>query len=151
MAKLTKLQQTFIIQQLACFRSQSEIVDAVKETFGLAIDRQHVFYYDQTRRTNEKWKAIFEATRQRFLEEISEIPIANQAYRLRELQAMYDAQKRQTRQNEGLKKEILEQAAKESGGQFTNKQKHEHAGKDGKPIQTETRVILPPAPELPPA
>jgi hypothetical protein len=31
---------------------------------------------------------------------------------------------------------LLEQAAKEAGGAYTNKQKLEHTGKDGGPIRT---------------
>jgi Na+-transporting NADH:ubiquinone oxidoreductase subunit NqrC len=63
--------------------------------------------------------------RDRFLNEISDIPIANKAYRLRVLQRMStDAEKMK---NMGMTAQLLEQAAKEVGDVYTNKQKVEQS------------------------
>ncbi|HEX8567734.1 MAG TPA: DUF2280 domain-containing protein [Pyrinomonadaceae bacterium] len=123
MPRLTKQQQAFIVQQLACFRSYSDVCADVKETFNLEIERQHVYHYDQSRKTNEKWKEIFDATRKAFLKEASEIGIAHQAYRLRKLQEIFDRQNSQARRNDVLLMDVLEHAAKEKGGVFTNNHK----------------------------
>lgn len=43
--------------------------------------------------------------------------------------------------NTALAAQLLEQAAKESGGAFTNKHRLEHTGKDGAPIEQRTAVV----------
>ena len=58
-----------------------------------------------------------------------DIPIANKYYRLKQ----YQRQLEKTR-NVKTALKILEQAAKDIGGQFTNRQ--EITGKDGGPVQT---------------
>lgn len=73
----------------------------------------------------KKWVDMFNTTRDRFLNEISDIPIANKAYRLRVLQRMStDAEKMK---NMGMTAQLLEQAAKEVGDVYTNKQKVEQS------------------------
>jgi hypothetical protein len=57
--------------------------------------------------------------------EISDIPIANKAYRLRVLQRMATAE---NMKNMGMTAQLLEQAAKECGDAYTNKHKVEHSG-----------------------
>lgn len=124
MARLTKPIQTFITKQLAMFSTPQEVVDLVKENFdGLEVSRQQVFFYDASMNPAipEQWKAIFEATRKNFLEDVSTIPIASKSYRLRELDRLYGNQKRQKLQNTVEMRATLEQAAKESGDAFTNK------------------------------
>jgi hypothetical protein len=65
--------------------------------------------------------------------EISDIPIANKAYRLRVLQRM--ATTAENMKNMGMTAQLLEQAAKEVGDAYTNKLKVESTGKDGGPIE----------------
>jgi hypothetical protein len=73
----------------------------------------------------KKWVDMFNTTRDRFLNEISDIPIANKAYRLRVLQRMStDAE---SMKNMGMTAQLLEQAAKEVGDVYTNKQKVEQS------------------------
>jgi hypothetical protein len=54
---------------------------------------------------------------------------------LKELDSIYHAQKQAKLKNPVEMRAVLEQAAKESGGQYTNR--HELTGKDGGPMQTE--------------
>lgn len=143
MATLKDVHKTFIVQELACFQSYSEVAGSVKQMFGLEIERQQVYSYDPTRnKIAAKWTAIFDATRAKFLDDISKIPIANKAVRLFELQKIYENQKAAKSQNTKAMKDTLEQAAKESGDAFSNKQKLEHTGKDGAPIETKQSVDL---------
>ena len=134
--KLTQAVQQFIVEQLAFYKSPSQIVELVREEFEVQVSRQLVRTYNpiQSPRLAKQWSAIFEATRKRFLETVADIPIANQAYRLNEIQSLYLGAGR----NAGLKKELLEHAAKEVGGMFTNRR--EISGQGGAPIQVETRT-----------
>ncbi|KAG0938830.1 hypothetical protein G6F31_015392 [Rhizopus arrhizus] len=88
----------------------------------------------------KQWLQLFNDTRQRFRQEVAEIPIADQAFRLRALGKIYD--RHISRGNVVGAAAVLEQAAKEAGGLFTNKQKLEHAGAGGGPIQTEQERFL---------
>lgn len=125
MTTLTEDVKAFIVQALACFDTPTQVSEAVKEEFGLEVTRQQVASYDPTKRTSrglaKKWQAIFHATRKTFLEETAAIPIANQSFRLRALQKMYE--KTATRGNVGLAAQLIEQAAKETGGMFVNRLK----------------------------
>lgn len=85
---------------------------------------------------SKKWVDLFHATRERFQTEISDIPIANKAYRLRVLDRMMTSAEKM--RNIALATEIIEQAAKECGDAYTNKHKFEHSGPNGGAIQTIT-------------
>jgi len=141
MAKLTEPMKLFIVQALACFDTPTQVAKAVKEEFGVEITRQQVQRYDPTKVLGEdcskKNRAIFEATRKEFLEDVGRIPIAQQAYRLRVLQRTLD--KVEGQGNTAMVSQILEQAAKESGGAFTNKTKLEHSGEIRQP---ELKLVL---------
>jgi hypothetical protein len=134
MAKLTEPVQTFIVQALACFDSPTEVAKAVREEFGVTIDRQQAQQYHPERRASkgmaEKWVKLFHATREQFLKEAGKVPIAQQAYRLRSLQRLHELAV--SRNNAALAAQLLEQAAKEVGGAFTNRR--EVAGPNGGPI-----------------
>lgn len=133
-AKLNDGVRTFIVQALACFDTPSVVVKAVKEEFGQSITRQSVECYDPHKRAGrdlaKKWRAIFEQTRETFLEDTSKIGISHRAVRLRALQRMAD--KAEGQGNMVLASSLLEQAAKEVGNGFTNRR--ELTGKDGKDL-----------------
>lgn len=135
---LTDEIKQFIVQQLACFDTCSQVAKQCKEEFGIDIERGHVNAYDPTKRQGQqcakKWKELFAETRKRFLEDTSTIPIANQAFRLTKLNELYEKVAKQG--NTSMAASLLEQASKETGGMFTNRQKIEHTGKDGGIIQT---------------
>ena len=140
MAALSPEVKAFIVQALACFDTPTQIAEQVKQEFGLTITIQQVSSYDPTKaiakNLGQKWIDLFNATRSRFQTEISDIPIANKAYRLRMLNRM--AAKAETMRNLALTASLVEQAAKECGDAYTNRQKVEHTGKDGGPIESAT-------------
>ncbi|ENU3987661.1 DUF2280 domain-containing protein [Enterobacter kobei] len=140
MATLKGEVKAFIVQSLACFDTPSQVVELVKKEFGLSITRQQVESHDPTKANGrglaQKWVDMFNATRERFQNEISDIPIANKAYRLRVLDRM--ATRAEGMKNLALTAGIIEQAAKECGDAYTNKHKFEHSGPNGGAIQTIT-------------
>ncbi|MBK2493745.1 DUF2280 domain-containing protein [Klebsiella pneumoniae] len=140
MAALKPEVKAAIVQMLACYDTPSQVVEAVQKDFGIAITRQQVETHDPTKVSGKtlakKWVDLFNRTRDRFLNEISDIPIANKAYRLRVLQRMSTTA--EGMKNLGMTAQLLEQAAKEVGDAYTNKHKFEHSGPNGGAIQTIT-------------
>lgn len=126
--KLTTEQQTYIIQSLACFMAPSEIIEAVREEFKVTITHANVRDYNPSNNEQlaEKWKALYEETRRAYLKEVASIGVFHRTYRLHQIQKLYH----QAGKNIILKKELLEQAAKEVGGLFTNKRTFELEARD---------------------
>ena len=81
MAALKPEVKAAIVQMLACYDTPSQVVEAVQKDFGIAITRQQVETHDPTKVSGKtlakKWVDLFNLTRDRFLNEISDIPIAN--------------------------------------------------------------------------
>lgn len=130
MAALSAEVKAFIVQSLACYETPAKVIELVKENFKVTVTRQQVSAYDpanaMAKSLSKKWIDLFNATRTRFQTEISDIPIANRAYRLRVLDRMtVNAEKMK---NFGMTAQLLEQAAKEVGDVYTNRQKLEHSG-----------------------
>jgi hypothetical protein len=123
MATLKDEQKLFIVQCLACYDTPTQVVEAVKDEFGLLLERPQIQSYDPTkvqgRDLSKKYREVFDATRRAFLEDISKIPIASQSFRLRSLQRMHDYA--MSKKNYVMAASILEQAAKEVGNVYTNK------------------------------
>ncbi len=132
MAALKEPVKIFIVQSLACFETPQQVVDAVKQDFNIEITRQQVALYDPTkvagRNLSKKLKDLFERTRKDFRENIEDIAIANKAFRLRELQKMYEDSGR----NKRVKQHLLKQAFQETDGRVT---KQEITGKDGADLE----------------
>ena len=124
MAALSNDVKAFIVQALACFDTPSQVVEAVQKEFSIAVTRQQVETHDPTKYSGKglakRWVALFEDTRKRFREETADIPIANRAYRLRALGRM--AEKAESMENMALTAQLLEQAAKEVGDVYVNRQ-----------------------------
>ncbi|HED2371269.1 TPA: DUF2280 domain-containing protein [Citrobacter freundii] len=133
MATLKGEVKAFIVQSLACFDTPSQVVELVKKEFGLSITRQQVESHDPTKANGrglaQKWVELFHETRKRFQTELSDIPIANKAYRLRALDRMMT--RADGMKNMALAASLMEQAAKEVGDAYSNKQKVEHTSPDG--------------------
>lgn len=93
MAALKEPIKIFIVQSLACFETPQQVADTVKQEFKIEISRQQVSLYDPTkhvgRNLSKKLKDLFEQTRADFKSNIYDIPLANKAVRLNELQKMY--------------------------------------------------------------
>ncbi|MDU6413467.1 DUF2280 domain-containing protein [Mixta calida] len=140
MAALSTEVKSFIVQSLACFEPPSKVVEMVKAEFDVQVSRQQVSQYSpgnaMAEKLSQKWVDLFNVTRERFQQEIAAIPIANKAYRLRMLDRM--ATRTEGMKNFALTAQLIEQAAKECGDAYTNKQKVEHTGKDGGPIESAT-------------
>ncbi|HDY6675917.1 MULTISPECIES: DUF2280 domain-containing protein [unclassified Leclercia] len=144
MAALKGEVKAFIVQSLACFDTPSQVVESVKKEFGLAIPRQQVESHDPTKANGkglaQKWVDMFNATRERFQTELSDIPIANKAYRLRALDRMMT--RAEGMKNMALAASLMEQAAKEVGDAYSNKQKVEHTSPDGSMSPRPTTIRL---------
>lgn len=138
--KVSEAAKLFIVQSLACFDSPSVVAAALKTEYDVTISRQTIESYDPTKaagaKMGPKWREIFDATRQAYLKDIAKIGISHMPVRLRILQRMVD--KAENQGNSALVAQLLEQAAKEVGGSFTNRR--EITGKDGGSIKTETKA-----------
>lgn len=128
--------KAFIVQRLACFDTPTRVAKAVKEEFDLTVSRQRVHYYDPTHRMGRALMpdlaGLFHQTRDKFLSDPPACPIAQANYRLSVLQRALEIA--ETRGQLTEVRAILEQAAQEVGGRYSNKLKLEHAGPDGKAL-----------------
>lgn len=147
-SKLTREQQTFVVQSLACFDSLATVVAAVRKEFKVDITPQSIEGYDPTKRAGRNlsklWRGIFETTREEFLKNSAAIGVSHKSVRLRAIQRM--AEKAESQGNLALASQLLEQAAKEMGDSYTNRHKLEHTGANGGPMQVQRieRVIVKP-------
>ena len=134
MAALKEPVKIFIVQALACRDTPQEVADQVLQEFGVKIDRKQCQLYDPTKAAgknlSKKFVELFNKTRTDFDAGLIDIPIANKHYRLKQ----YQKQLERNAKNTVMSLKILEQAAKDCGGQFTNKQ--EITGAGGGPIET---------------
>lgn len=124
----------YIVQSLAAFDTPSQVAEAVKDEFGVSITRQGVHAYDPTKANgkdlDQRWKTLFEESRKSFLANVTDVPIANKATRLRALHRMATAAERKG--NYPLAAQLHKQAAEEMGNAYTNRR--ELTGKDGKDL-----------------
>lgn len=136
MAKLTDPIKQAIVQSLACYDTPTQAAERVQQEFGLKLTRMQIATYDPTKGSGKnlsaKLRALFQATREAFLRDTASIPVAQQSYRLRVLQR--ELERAESRGNSGVVLQLLEQAAKEVGGFFTNRR--ELTGKGGGPLAT---------------
>ena len=141
MATLKEPVKIFIVQSLAC-RDTPQVADAVKQEFKIEIERQQVAAYDPTKSRgkdlSKKFVDLFHKTRADFDAGLIDIPIANKHYRLKQ----YQKQLERNAKNVVMSLKILEQAAKDVGGLYTNRK--EITGADGGPIKTENEQTQPP-------
>lgn len=132
MAQLKKEIKIFIVRSLAQFNTPTETAQAVHQEYGVQITKQNCEKYDPTKRSGQDLSAElrkeFEATRQDFLDKPQNIPISNLSYRQARRQKVLEG----AGNNKMLIMSVLEQAAKDVGGVFTNRK--EITGKDGKPL-----------------
>lgn len=131
MPKLTKTQQRFIVQALARFRTPTEVASEVAERFGVEVSRQQVWHYHiESGEQAAEWRKLHDETRAQFVKETALIGVSHLAFRLSTYQRMLE--RALAMGNLNLAKEILEQAAKDSGGLFTNRR--EMSGMGGGPV-----------------
>nr|WP_024308512.1 DUF2280 domain-containing protein [Pseudomonas sp. P818] len=144
MAALNNEVKSFIVQALACFDTPSQVAASVKEEFGIEISRQQCEQHDPTKRAGKdlakRWVTLFHDTRKRFREDTAEIPIANRSYRLRMLGRLVE--KAESSRNARLALQVLEQAAKECGDVYVNRQtKAETELGDKTPARVEVEIV----------
>lgn len=143
MAVLQNEVKAFIVQALACFDTPSQVVESVQKEYGVTITRQQVETHDPTKTSGKclarRWVTLFEDTRKRFRDDTADIPIANRAFRLRALGRM--AERAESVKNLALAAQLLEQAAKETGGTYTNKQQVDLSSTDGTMTPAKDRPI----------
>ncbi|WP_288358313.1 DUF2280 domain-containing protein [uncultured Pseudomonas sp.] len=144
MATLSNDVKAFIVQALACFDTPSQVAAAVKEEYGIEVSRQQCESHDPTKYAGrdlaKRWRVLFDDTRKRFRDETADIPIANRAHRLRTLGRM--AEKAEGMRNLALTAQLLEQAAKEVGDVYVNRQtKAEMPHDDLPPTRVQVEVV----------
>jgi hypothetical protein len=123
--KLPEEGRRYVVVRLAEYAAHAEVIAEVKERYGVELTFQAVGYYDPqaNRELPPKWRTLYDARRAEFLANLSEIGIANQAFRLSELLDLYRRAK--SRKADALAAQILRQAAEEVGGLYTNQRKIE--------------------------
>ena len=145
MARLKKEVQIYIVRSLAAFNTPTETARLVQEEFKIEVTRQKCEAYDPTKRAGQdlsaELKIEFEITRKAFLNTPQNIPIANLSVRLQHYQHILE----RVGKNNVLAMKVLEQAAKDVGGQFTNKT--ELTGAGGGPLQSENVTYVAAKPE----
>lgn len=143
MAALPDHVKVHIVTSLACFDTSKDVIADVKEKFGLIVTHQQVSAYDPNTangaRLSEKHKALFVETREKFKANVSAIPIANVTVRLRALDKM--ARKAVDNGNAKMAAALMEQAAKEVGGAYTNRR--ELSGPNGGAIPMSSTPVSP--------
>ncbi len=134
MARITKKVKLFIVRMLAEFETPTQTSKTVREIFNVDVTPQQCEAYDPTKRTGQD---LSQDLRDKFFEyrrianeELEAIPIANKRYRLQLLQQLVEKYP----DNPVLIPKWAEQAAKEMGGLFTNRQ--EVTGANGGPVET---------------
>lgn len=131
MPRLKNEHKALIVQRLAMFCATSEIIAELKEQ-GVIASIQQIRHYEPGPGSEvaPRWVELFEETRDAYIASTAHIGISHKAYRLSRLDVLY--RKAEQRGNIVLALQILEHAAKECGGMFTNRR--EFTGKNGAPL-----------------
>jgi hypothetical protein len=127
--KLSDEIKEFIVKRIACYETPSRIAAAVRINFGIAIDRRRIFDYNpnSARPPAQRWIDLHDATRARFLREVSEIGVAQKVIRLKMLDRFAEMAEDNHQHDKAAK--YLQQAARECGG-FYEKHSAPHTAKD---------------------
>ena len=109
---------------MAQFCGPAEAARLVSDEFGVTVDRRTAWKFDASKRgctTGPRYRQLFHEVRERWLNDMAAIPIAQQGHRLRVLDRLLTKLEAEGDYAGALK--ALEQAAKEAGGIFTNERK----------------------------
>jgi hypothetical protein len=132
-AKLNDRIREGIVIRFACCHGADEIRAWLKEEHRVELAPGSLAYYNgNTPGAKEgmspKWRRLSDETRARYLDGVSDVPIAHKAHRLRLLDDLVGRLASQIRADKrvnvvlvGEVKTLLEQAAKEMGEAFTNR------------------------------
>lgn len=129
---LTKDQKAFLVVRFAMFDEPADAVAAFKEAYGEAPDSKHAWVYNAAfianrRRLGKELLALFDSARAEYLSRIQDIPIANQVWRLEQMQKLIGQLRKSDSPDVDLILRTLEQAAKETGGAYSNKIRVNHS------------------------
>ena len=133
--KLKDEHKAFLVRRLAAFDTPKQAAEALKAEFRAEITPQGAEAYDPSKRAgralSERWRALFQTSRDRFLEKLEEIPATHKAVRVKKLANAADTF--EARGNYIAMADMLERIAKEMGNVHTNRR--EITGKDGGAIE----------------
>lgn len=122
---LTDEAKDFATLCFARFMRPGQVIAAIEDRYGVTIDKRVMQNYDPTtakgQSLGKKRKQLFAVTRERFLKELEDIPIANRAVRLQQLQLAFETMV--DKDDLGMALKVLEQASKEAGN-FHSNEKH---------------------------
>lgn len=130
--KLSKDAQLYIVGALARYERNEDIIEKVKLIYETEINSSAVSYYNpvyqakQGKTLKAELQEHFNKCRKEFLEAVQTVPSSSQVFRLQQLDEM--AQVAKDKKNYKLAASLYEQAAKEMGGFYTDKIKHELSG-----------------------
>lgn len=139
MAELTEDQKVEVVQHLARFKPPAEIVRIMKEEHALDCSIQQIVAYDPTRsafRNGDRFAELFKITREAFIKNVEDVPLAHSGYRLQVLQSVLESHLKHKKLDAAVK--VVEQAAKEVGGLYSAIDKAKPADtKDAEPELTQ--------------
>lgn len=143
--RLTKEQQVFLVRSFARFVDTREVREAFKAQFGFEIESAHASYYNPDSVAGaaiaKDLRAVFDADRKAYLDDITRIPTANLAVRLAIRDKMIRDLEGKGAVNRPLIDKLLESQAKDLGGKYTNRK--EVTGKDGGPLEVDVATLTP--------
>jgi hypothetical protein len=143
MAALSDDVKVGIVTALACFDSPKQVIEDARARYGITLTYQQVDFYNPSSKNGQRlavrYKDLFKVTREQFLKDVGSIPIALVAVRLRALDRMM--RNAMDKGNAKLAAALMEQAAKEVGGAYTNRR--ELSGPNGGAIPLLTAPISP--------
>lgn len=116
------IHKRFIVRSLAAYEAPSDVITSVKEIFDITVTKQQLQHYDPTTAAGKELSKVltdlFFDTRKEF-EKNEDLPIMKRIFRLKKL--AYFVEQFEKMKNYKMAAAMLEQAAKESGGMFTNR------------------------------
>lgn len=124
---LTNEQKEWLVCHYACFWQTERVLDGFKDEFGFRPEPSVAIKYNLNGLTEDEiaqrrktiWIDTHRRARAAFEESVRDIPIASPTFRVQQLNTMFE--QAFARKNFMLASKLLEQAAKETGGLFTNK------------------------------
>lgn len=123
-------QRAFMVTQFALGYGPTQIAAMVLERYGVETTKQVVNHYNPLssdgRSLAEKWRRLYAEVREKMVDDLTTIPIADKHFRLRQLQEFFYAAR--DKDEHGKAAMYLEQAAKEVGGALTNERNVKHSG-----------------------
>lgn len=144
MAELSDADKERIVVLLGRFKKPADIVAIMREEHGVETDVDQVTRYNPQhtgfRAERDRWEPIFNAARDAYINDLKQVIVANQSWRLNELNDLYDRAKKA--KNYKLAAELLEQISRECGGSFTNQRELKVDGRRAREMNTEDRAAM---------